>query len=444
MATTTITAVSKVQLSPEHLGVYRVPNISAGSLEEANRLLQKNHDEIHMFWRDANGHNHTVHNILTSLALGATPTELQQAFDDTARDQVRAKPDPDPKVVQDLYNADVFYANLGSGKQYPNFLAFFEQEIENKGWQAVLNEYCFSRSRNAEALLARLFEGAYHSIIHVGLGVEFKQPSIIAEGLAQAAGDGAQGLEGFFHDSDKLVDSASQPLAELLHEAYSNETIHRAAKWEDGPNKIRAGVLGRAGDEIAQLAAKLRIKPDELQQRTAEMISCVAYMATAAQRRGKLRKIDFFYMHNVTSSIFLTVLTRQDFIKLEDRVRLLEYKGRSDLVWYAACGAPKLQVEDVASYGNGASAGMNWDQLFRAINEMHDDGHVAKFVRALKSGEEVSKGLEENNAGFPIKGDLWLKAAQMAYATILDLPGDQKWLFFAGFDQAWAGVASTA
>lgn len=99
MATTTITAVSKVQLSPEHLGVYRVPNISAGSPEEANRLLQKNHDEIHMFWRDANGHNHTVHNILTSLALGATPTELQQAFDDTARDQVHAKPGPYPKVV---------------------------------------------------------------------------------------------------------------------------------------------------------------------------------------------------------------------------------------------------------------------------------------------------------------------------------------------------------
>ncbi|KAK4993503.1 hypothetical protein LTR50_000433 [Elasticomyces elasticus] len=115
-------------------------------------------------------------------------------------------------------------------------------------------------------------------------------------------------------------------------------------------------------------------------------------MATAAQRRGKLRKIDFFYMHNVTSSIFLTVLTRQDFIKLKDR--------------YAACGALKLRVEDVASYGNGASAGMNWDQLFRAINEMHDDGHVAKFVRALKSGEEVLKGLGENNAGLPIKGDL--------------------------------------
>lgn len=166
--------------------------------------------------------------------------------------------------------------------------------------------------------------------------------------------------------------------------------------------------------------------------------------SAAAQRRGKLRKIEFFYMHNVTSSIFLTVLTRQNFIELENRARLLEYKGRSDLVWYAACGAAKLQVEDVASYGSCQSAGMNRDQLFRAINEMHDDGHVAKFARALKSGEEVSKGSEENNAAFPIKGHLWLKAAQMAYDTNLDLPGDQKWLFFAGFDQPGARVASTA
>jgi hypothetical protein len=36
-------------------------------------------------------------------------------------------------------------------------------------------------------MLARLYEGAYHPIIHLGLGIEFQQPGIIAEALAQLA-----------------------------------------------------------------------------------------------------------------------------------------------------------------------------------------------------------------------------------------------------------------
>jgi hypothetical protein len=38
----------------------------------------------------------------------------------------------------------------------------------------------FDRSKVAEKMLARLYEGAYHPIIHLGLGIEFQQPGIIA------------------------------------------------------------------------------------------------------------------------------------------------------------------------------------------------------------------------------------------------------------------------
>ena len=61
------------------------------------------------------------------------------------------------------------------------------------------------------------------------------------------------------------------------------------------------------------------------------MISTYTYFAGAAQREGRKRKIDFFYIHNVTSSIFFTVLIRQDWIKLEDHVRLVEWKASLDL-----------------------------------------------------------------------------------------------------------------
>ena len=105
---------------------------------------------------------------------------------------------------------------------------------------------------------------------------------------------------------------------------------------------MRDGVLGRAGKEIASLAAQFRVTPETLERRTAEMISCCAYFAGAAQRPGKARKIDFFYMHDVTSSIFLSVFVKQPWINVEDKVRLVEFKGRIDLVWYATCGAAEL------------------------------------------------------------------------------------------------------
>ncbi|KAK2767077.1 hypothetical protein FQN54_006396 [Arachnomyces sp. PD_36] len=451
MSTMNRNGASQIRLSKEHLGMCRVADIPAESLQEAARLLQKNHNEAHIFWREANGHNHTVHNLLTSLALGASPSELQQAFEDDEKDHSRPKPAADESAVREMVDAEKFYERLGQDAQYSNFLAFFEQEIDAKGWKSVINEYCFSRTRNADALLARLFDGAFHPIIHLGLGVEFELPSIIAEGLAQAATDRSLGVDVYFRNCEQEAAAAkstsgatsnTKPLVELFHEAYANEGIRHAARWEDvGPSKMSRGVLGRGAQEIVRLGAQFRVDPETLEQRTAEMISCCAYMAGAAQRPGKPRKIDFFYMHDVTGSIFLTVLIRQPWISAADKVRLVEHKARLDLVWYATCGAAQLNIDDVKNYDGGPSASMDWDALFRAINTMHDDGHVAKFARALKNGEEVSKKFEEaNGSSFPVKGDMWLRLARMAYDTNLNLSPEAKWIFFTGFDQPWSQV----
>lgn len=168
-------------------------------------------------------------------------------------------------------------------------------------------------------------------------------------------------------------------------------------------------------------------------------------MSGCTQRPGKVPKIDFFHMHAVTSSIFLTVLIKQPWISTETKVRVVEWKGRLDLVWYAASGAAELRIEDVKDYEGSPSAHMTWSALYQAINVMHDDGHVAKFVRALKNGEEVSKPFEHGDGAeaFPIKGDMWLKLARMAYDSTLDIvPSEAKWVWGTGFDQAWARVPS--
>nr|POE78415.1 questin oxidase [Quercus suber] len=418
--------------------------ISFESLKEASHLLQKNHDEWHMFFRDRAGHNHIAHSILTSLALGASPTDLQRAYDDGTTIQ-RPMPPADEAIISSLADDDAFARSMGDVAQYPNFLRFFERQILEGSFQTVVNKYCFSRSKVAEMMLARLYEGAYHPIIHLGLGLEFDQPSIVAEALAQAAAHDDSHIGLLFSQSESLASIAypardQKPLVELLDEVRCNDTIRSAPVWEDFGNKMRDGVIGRAGAEMAGIASQFSISsPEDLERRTAEMINVAAYFAGASQRPGRKRKVDFFYMHAVTSSIFFSTLIKQSWIKLEDRIRLVEWKGRLDLAWYAVCGCPVLYPEAIAEYCGAKTNDSQWDDIFSAAVQQHDDGHLVKFLRALKNGESVSKPFENGkwSKHFPMKGDMWLRLARMCLDTTRDLPDHLKWLPFTGFDMGW-------
>jgi hypothetical protein len=310
----------------------------------------------------------------------------------------------------------------------------------------VIQEYVFARTQLADEMLARMYEGAYHPIIHLGLGIEFQQPAIVAEALAQAASHDNSHIGTLFRNAEAEAaivypTAKPKPMIDLIHEVRANETIRSAPRWSDFGNKMRDGVIGRAGESMQSLAAQFRIRKDEkeLARRTAEMISTCAYFAGAAQHAGRKRKIDFFYMHNVTASFFFTVLIRQDWIRLEDRVRLVEWKARLDLAWYAVSGSAALDGSAISGYSDPESDGMGWAELFSAVNQEHDDGHAAKFIRALKNGEKEAAEFEQGEweAYFPMKGEMWLKLARMCQDTTKSLPTDLKWVPFTGFEQPW-------
>ncbi|KAE9364971.1 hypothetical protein N431DRAFT_563028 [Stipitochalara longipes BDJ] len=441
----TVAKANQIQLSLERPGIGRISSSSPEAIEKANQLLQKNHDEFHIFWRDANGHNHMAHSILTTFALGGTPSELERAYNDGVTVQ-RRMPDLDNEVVKSLSDDGKMLTILGQLPQYTNALNFFEQQIDHFGWKAVLHKYCFSRTKLADIMLSRMYEGAHHPFIHLGLGVEFELPSVVAEALAQAVVHPYSGIPDCLLNTDEEAlplpsEAPHKPLVELYKEARASDIILHGARWEDGPFKMRDGTLGRSKVAITRLAAQYRVRPSELELRAAEVINCSAYIAGAAQRSNKSPKIDFFHMHNVTSSIFLTVLLQEPWISVENKVRLVEWKGRTDLLWYAASGCPEVHIEEINNYEAGPSAGMGWSELYHAINVMHDDGHVAKFVRALKSAEDISRSLEQQEAtAFPMQGEAWLALARMAYDSTIGLPDEAKWVWGAGFEQAWAHV----
>ena len=114
-------------------------------------------------------------------------------------------------------------------------------------------------------------------------------------------------------------------------------------------------------------------------------------------------------MHCVNSTIFFPVLFSQPWLSTQNKVRLLEWKGRLDLAMYASRRSPEPLIDEIKNYGTERS----WKGVFdTCIAQEGYDGHVSKMARALANGERLCKPYE-GRQDFKIKGDMWLKLGNM-------------------------------
>lgn len=122
--------------------------------------------------------------------------------------------------------------------------------------------------------------------------------------------------------------------------------------------------------------------------------------------------IDFYFMHSVNSSIAISSLMNQPWISPLNKSKILEYKGRLDLLQYASRGCPNLLIEEISSYVPKKKEASDWDAIFERVNQIDDDGHAAKLVRALAHGQRTSAPWEKSEA-FKIKDKMWLQLGNM-------------------------------
>lgn len=267
---------SQIYLDAAQRPQYYVKGLKAESAKTATKLLQTNHEKHHIFYNRSGFHNHIAHHLLTLFALGATPEEIQQGYNTNASYQ--RPPEPLKKsIVDDMHKPDRFKTYLGKEQYYHDFLVFFQQEIEAKTWQKVLNEYLFARDERADDLLGRSYAGFLHPIIHTGFGVEFEQPAIVAEGLAEACVHDSWTRSLFVAIEEaaekKRGSGGSKTIVQLLKEVKNDQKLSNAAHWEDG-NKIRDGIMKRALERMVAVASQYTIRDDgDLEEKTAEMIN---------------------------------------------------------------------------------------------------------------------------------------------------------------------------
>ncbi|KAJ4302165.1 hypothetical protein N0V88_002301 [Collariella sp. IMI 366227] len=230
---------------------------------------------------------------------------------------------------------------------------------------------------------------------------------------------------------------------ELLEEIKGNEKLARAARNEDG-NKVRDGVLARAKEEMIALAARVRVRPEEVEERTAEMFNAAVFVAAAAalvKEGERENKFDFFLMHHVNSSPIFVTINALDWIPAETKARLLEWKIRMDLLQFVARGVPELSLEKLKVYKpRKPDAGGSLAEIVSRLHTLPDDGHAIKLGRAAVICHNICKRYEEEGKPWlRVQGeDMWKKICHLIVDSV-EAPGAH-WVRSAGFDEAWKDV----
>lgn len=129
-------------------------------------------------------------------------------------------------------------------------------------------------------------------------GIEWAQPAIVAEALAQAAVHPDR-LRGFLHGTETGSRQSGEKmplLIDLLDEVKADHKLATAVRYNDS-NKMYDGILARASDSAIKIGSKVRVDADMLEERTAEMFHLAVYLGTcAAFHPPKDPRFDFFYM----------------------------------------------------------------------------------------------------------------------------------------------------
>ncbi|KAK3328495.1 hypothetical protein B0T19DRAFT_442386 [Cercophora scortea] len=427
----------KIHIVPEDTGLWKVPQTDEAA-RKASDLLQEDLEKHHVFFNNLNFHNHLSHQTLALYGTGATPHTLQKAYDNNTSYQRPSQP-LHPEVVTELtsnwpQNAPKY---LGRGKHYPDFLRFFQQRMDEEGgsWQAVLGTHLFKPAKQGKEgndadddLLLRMFAGVLHPLIQLMYGMEWNQPAIVAQALAQAA----------VHKPGEI--------GRFLQTAERDSEARGVGAGDGGMGRI-VDLLEEVarGNGVEKVVGKVRVGEDEVEERTAEMFDACVYLAAAAARReGKVDKFDFFLIHHVNASPLFLTINAQPWIPRATKARLLEWKIRLDLREYAVRGAPPLALDKITAYkpkradATGQPSKTTLLDIISRLHTLDEDGHAIKLARAAAICHELSRKYEDRDWMMVRGDDMWVKVHHLIVDSA-EAPGPE-WVRGAGFDEAWKDV----
>ncbi|KAJ5718844.1 uncharacterized protein N7483_009926 [Penicillium malachiteum] len=370
-------------------GIFEVQPLKDEILRKASEILQQNHDNYHIYIHNLGLHNHILHHILALVALGGTEPQLELAYNLNTDSQKSTRP-PDPRRVLDFAQPANFRKYLGKGDYYDDYFAFFQDQISRHGLAVTVNEFLFKGHDRAEDMFQRFFSGFLHSPIHLGYAIEFDQPLIAAEALAMTAvHDNSFGLVLTEIERYASRSSSNETLITLQRKMHENHQLRGAMDYKYGVKQVRDGFLAHTKDTFMELIGSWKVQSHELEEKTAECLNSTLYWTALAQRPEKQIRFDFFLMHSITAGSLWPAFNSVSWISERAKCRLLEWKGRADLMLYCQVGLPAQQPEELLTYRPQYPSG--WSEVFKRACDYKDDGHLAKFIRGIATAYQISK-----------------------------------------------------
>ncbi|KAJ7476296.1 hypothetical protein B0H11DRAFT_1727341 [Mycena galericulata] len=432
-------------------------------------LLYKDYVSHHIFFNDMGFHDHLSHHLVSAYDMGASPALLKLIYKDVS--QIMR---PLDRNEADMTESN-WTARLGERKAYSSYLAFFSAEISKQGIDETFRKYVMAPSANGNGslMLARFFEGAIHPFIHAGLGAEFGNNFMFAQGLALCAVTESEMTEGVLDQPSNIPElketTKGVTLLALLREVYDSDILKpilpdnpntapmdRFRKYTQNPERMA---------ELRRIYAKWSIDTTltgaaadkEFASKIEECLWQATLILAATGRPNHAPRMDFFLMHVLTSAICLPSVLKM----LPDpwqKAQFLQAYARSAALWVLVKGRPRIDIPLIMSYtdspappAHGPPGGA--DALAAAANPWlaivhnalhHKDSHVIKTVRALYYGAQMygltapgeaigardDKGGETHVGAGKMDGSIFVRAAGVVSETI-------GWAAYGGKANEW-------
>ncbi|GLB42751.1 putative protein of unknown function (DUF4243) [Lyophyllum shimeji] len=349
------------------------PGITHQATETLRNILKDSYTKWHVFFlRDYRPHNHSVHCALASWAMGADEEIIKAAYALDCKMQLPKLKSPEPITAAN------FDEHLGDDEYYSAYLDFFTEVVRSKGVAAALEEYIFDAKANFVAgrdadkqpeMLNRSMDGIIHSLIHVGHGLEFGLPGLVAEGLAWTAvhfassttvippslwetigpAAAAESLASRFLGLGKQASKA--PAQGNTHAFTVLARILKDSRFDDIPEAehyavVYSNVESKHGEAIAEHVRAWsfdHMSPGEVERKTEELVwACVMIYAISGWSKTEPFNADFFNVHLVTSSLFLSSIAAV--LKPSSQELLLRSYFAVCLTWWIGRGRPELDI----------------------------------------------------------------------------------------------------
>ncbi|KAK1216779.1 hypothetical protein PQX77_020584 [Marasmius sp. AFHP31] len=436
------------------------PGITKESTEELLLVLQENHNKHHAFFDDRGFHNHLAHRALALWALGADKVAIRQTFEIDSRIQRPRFKSPEPIAAEN------FIEHLGDPSYYDAYLTYFTAQLNDKPAGQVIEEHIFSSSfnfgrvnKNGESpeMLCRFLDVLVHPMIHVGYGVEFGIPGVIAEGLALTAIHGTissriipaslftltvnqdDKMTGIIPDEVPLPDQTSLHAFSLLARILKDDKPWTYTNFFEEFSLV----MERQNETILRLTNQWShfdaADKEAVDHKIEELVwmNTLLYAVSGYGTKGKVEgefNADFFTMHLITSLIFLPGLVSA--LSLRSGKMLLRTYFSVSLATWIARGKPTLDIgaffsDSIPSFIAPGSSdptmeeSSQWSSLIE-YSISHPDDHFVKILRALshcanKYGSKKNFDVTELRGTEMIDGTLFLRAALLTAKRMVEL-----------------------